>query len=428
MLLNGIKEVLTVLARMRDPSVHDVVSLKLAYIKECTGGLQDAISILSDLITAQASNGVDLSFIILRASVLIKHMGGTDQAVEYLEFLQDDPPVAAGYGQTHVLAFLTLVLEQVKGHKRDPGLIAALYDKLKKVYIQEMSSTNKGERKNAETRQKLERMFQQKPIHTGSEIWEQLALQSVDRCEYVFAAELLAQACEKAPTKSRLLHLLAEVYCVLGQKDRCYRIAERVYVLQPQSAEIRNLLVSLHPEKWVDKLRTVAPSKSSTANQEDEDRKIREAHGAKVMRVDGLGGDEGESVMDMMKGMFKKDVGSPEDRAKAIQDKVKAREREERRKIKEKEKKEREKKMAQAAEKKKQEDLKKPKKKTQAMLMKELPPRPQPPVMTEEASKILNRVLEGNENIYIYDPMVRELAEIRKQTILKEQMGGDSAV
>ena len=113
-------------------------------------------------------------------------MGGTDQAIEYLEFLVDDPPVGAGYGKTHVLAFLTLVLEQVKGPKRDVGLIAAHYEQLKKVYIQEMSSDpSKGLRKNEETRQKMERLFQTKPIHQGSEIWEQLALQSVDRCEYV---------------------------------------------------------------------------------------------------------------------------------------------------------------------------------------------------------------------------------------------------
>ena len=71
-LLAKIKEVLVILARMRDPAYSDIISLKLAYIKECTGGLQDAISILSDLITAQANNGVDLSFIILRAAVLIK--------------------------------------------------------------------------------------------------------------------------------------------------------------------------------------------------------------------------------------------------------------------------------------------------------------------------------------------------------------------
>ena len=35
--------------------------------------------------------------------------------------------------------------------------------------------------------------------------------------------------------------------------------------------------------------------------------------------------------------------------------------------------------------------------------------------------------LSDVENIYIYDPIVRELAEIRKQTILKEQIG-DSAM
>jgi hypothetical protein len=53
---------------MRDPVHSDLISLKLAYVKECSGSLQDAISILSDLITAQASNNVDLSYIILRAA------------------------------------------------------------------------------------------------------------------------------------------------------------------------------------------------------------------------------------------------------------------------------------------------------------------------------------------------------------------------
>ena len=56
---------------MRDPSTIDYVSLKLAFVKESMGALQDAISILSDLITAQASNGVDLSFIILKAAGML---------------------------------------------------------------------------------------------------------------------------------------------------------------------------------------------------------------------------------------------------------------------------------------------------------------------------------------------------------------------
>ena len=152
-------------------------------------------------------------------------MGGTDQAIEYLEFLLEDPPIEAGYGKTHVIAFLTLVLEQIKGRKRDEGAIEMNYDNLKKAYILEMSSSDaKGYRENEEIRMKLEKQFTLKPISTTSDIWELLALQSVDRCEYVFAAELLQQAVEKAPTKSRLLHLLAEVFYVIGQKERAVRL------------------------------------------------------------------------------------------------------------------------------------------------------------------------------------------------------------
>ena len=167
---------------------------------------------------------MSISYFMSNLTVLIKHMGGSDQAIEYLEFLQEDPPVEAGYGKTHVLAFLVLVLEQVKGIKRDEGAIDMYYEDLKKTYIHEMSSSeSKGFRKNEEIRLKLEKLFSSKPISTSSEIWEQLALQSVERCEYVFAAELLQQAVEKAPTKSRLLHLLAEVFCVIGQKERAIR-------------------------------------------------------------------------------------------------------------------------------------------------------------------------------------------------------------
>ena len=53
---------------------------------------QDSLSILSDLITTQASNGVDLTLIIFKAAILLKHLGSFTQAIEYLEFLIDDPP------------------------------------------------------------------------------------------------------------------------------------------------------------------------------------------------------------------------------------------------------------------------------------------------------------------------------------------------
>lgn len=285
-LLLKIRSVLTLLARLQDKELHEIISLKLAYVKECSGALQDAISILSDLITAQAHHGVDLSYIILRAAVLIKHMGGLDQAIEYLEFLQDDPPVESGYGKTHVLALLVLVLEQVKGFKRDEGAIISNYDNLKTIYIQEMTATGKTLRRQEEIRSKLETQFMQKLISKSSEIWEQLALQAVDRCEYVAAAEFLQQAIDKAPTKSRLLHLLAEVFVVINQRERAARVAERVYIMQPQSAEIRNLLLSLSPEKWGEKMRSVMSSVDGQQSSMSEDRKIALTKGAKAKRVE----------------------------------------------------------------------------------------------------------------------------------------------
>ena len=40
------------------------------------------------------------------------------------------------------------------------------------------------------------------------------------------------KAVEKAPMKSSLLHMLAEVYCQLGLKDRAAIYAERAFLLQ----------------------------------------------------------------------------------------------------------------------------------------------------------------------------------------------------
>ena len=211
---------------------------------------------------------------------------------------------------------------------------------------------------------------------------------------------------------------------MLGQKDRSYRTAERVYVLQPQSADVRNLLVSLHPEKWVEKLRSVPPSKSAAMSKEEEERRIAEAKGAVVMRVDGLGDDANESMLSKAKNLFKKEVGSPEERAKAVAEKAKAKERAAKEKEMKKLKKEADAKKAKEQEKKAKELAKIPKKKTQKDLLAAMPPRPHAPELTNEAEKALNKALEGNENIWIYDPILREFAEIRKATILREQSEG----
>jgi alpha-tubulin suppressor-like RCC1 family protein len=38
--------------------------------------------------------------------------------------------------------------------------------------------------------------------------------------------------------------------------------------------------------------------------------------------------------------------------------------------------------------------------------------------------KVLRKVLSGNENVYLYNPVLRELAEIRKASIMQMQSGG----
>ena len=51
-------------------SMRYQISLKLAYVKECLGLLSQSLSILSDLITAEADDGVELAYIIFKAASL----------------------------------------------------------------------------------------------------------------------------------------------------------------------------------------------------------------------------------------------------------------------------------------------------------------------------------------------------------------------
>ena len=66
---------------------------------------------------------------------------------------------------------------------------------------------------------------------------------------------------------------------------------------------------------------------------------------------------------------------------------------------------------------------KKEPKKTSKSLLASLPPRMEKPVLDLAAKKALNKVLSGNENVYLYDPVLQELAEIRKEAILRGQAG-----
>ena len=106
--------------------------------KECLGLHAESLALLSELITLEADHGVELAYIIFKAAgahhdhdhypllppslsdalslsltlpVILEHMGETAQAIEYLEFLQEDPPSTEGIGLTHVLGYLALCFE-----------------------------------------------------------------------------------------------------------------------------------------------------------------------------------------------------------------------------------------------------------------------------------------------------------------------------
>ena len=74
-----------------DPMV-DIVKFRLATAKESSGALQEALALYSELIVAQTEH-VSLDVVIFRAALLLKHIGSTAQAMEYFEFLTDEPPV-----------------------------------------------------------------------------------------------------------------------------------------------------------------------------------------------------------------------------------------------------------------------------------------------------------------------------------------------
>jgi tetratricopeptide (TPR) repeat protein len=254
--LRALLDLTMVIHKMRDPMHQQNACLKLAYVKECSGSFQDSLTLLSDLITTQASNGVDLSYIIFKAAVLLKHIGENKQAIEYLEYLQEDPPLEGGFNKLHIIAFLILVYEQSEEKYR--VFLSKAYKDLS-TSLDDEEGAERAQTPSKQTRKLLE-LVKSKTLKFSSELWELLAFQALDRCEYVVAAEFLYQATLKAPNKGPLLHCLIEVLFLLGEKEAAGRLGDKAMILLPASADLRNLLLQIDPEKWGDKLRFVGPT------------------------------------------------------------------------------------------------------------------------------------------------------------------------
>lgn len=117
----------------------------------------------------------------------MKRLGQNAQSLEYLEYLQDDPPRTEGITRTHVLALLTLTFEQ-SGTKY---LVAVreTYAKLKESYFSDLRA---GPNPDI-TLPKAIRAFETKNIEISPEIWEILGLQTLEKCEIAFSVEVFNQ-------------------------------------------------------------------------------------------------------------------------------------------------------------------------------------------------------------------------------------------
>ena len=290
---------------------------------------------------------------------------------------------------------------------------------------------------------KIEKMLGTKSISQSSEVWEMLALQAVDRCEYLFAFELMQQAVDKAPGKYKLLHLISEVSFLLGYKDRSIHYAENAFEINPQSTDLRTMLLLINPSKWQEKLRNVAPAKSHIKKLGD---------GAAGMKLQRAGDDEEEEQTWLQKlsasgpaGLFSSSV-SPEEKQRRA--KVRAclcvcvcvylslcvhasllptltsffsfylhnqiTEAKEKRRG-EKQKRKAQKDLARAEEEAKEaakvHKPGQPRKKRDVMV--DGPARPEKPVVTIETKRLLEIAREGKGNLHWYDMTLRKYSEAR---------------
>lgn len=425
--LYGAEDVLISLANgsARSGPFQQRVMAKLAYVKECLGLHAESLALLSELITLEADDGVELNYIIFKAAVILEYMGESAQAVEYLEFLQEDPPTTEGIGLTHVLGYLALCFE----NKGSLYLVAleGTYGPLQKSYVSDIAKVNPA------AVSRLEKQFLKRSIRESSDIWETLGLQALERCEMTMAYGLLHLASRKAPGKSALLHSCAELELCFDKKDEALSFAKKSYKIQSQNADLRNLLLILDPDGMRNELRTAASTKSSTINAEEEDKRIAAMGGGKS-RLKAKQGDKDKGEGDDWllhrhkankasehddKAVEHALTGEKMDTVKYVDERKKI---DEERKKKKKEQKKllKEKSMKGAVEKKKKKKKKKADEEgdqkvavgpVHKYMSQNRPLRPKD--INPEMRKYINFALTGNTNIHMFDPTLKLVQAIR---------------
>lgn len=209
---NLIEDAVVMLASLderKHPDYADLVEFNLAMALESSGDFVKALAVYSDLITKEAYVGVDLSLIIFRAAgkpplkllhttqnldflvvVILLHLGRDAQAIDYLDFIQEDAPIKSGYGRAHVLALLYIVYES-RGRKFAHMLEAVntAFQHIREDEMPFLLDYADRNRPNSSEATSVHRFI----TFSTAKIWEALALQAMSKGDYVYAIEMLKQ-------------------------------------------------------------------------------------------------------------------------------------------------------------------------------------------------------------------------------------------
>eukprot|EP01038_Epipyxis_sp_PR26KG_P010461 gene10461-14052_t len=237
-----------------------LLKYKLGLFYELTGKWQNSLLIMSELITKQESNNIiDLSMIIFKAAMLLKEFKLFNQSLEYLEYIIDDHPqlgIMHNYVfiKSFIIGLITIIYSQL-GNKYQSS-VQKSYITLTRIFQEETKKYN-------ETMNKLVIPVFYGVNDQSSDIWELLAIQALDICEYLLAIDYLKQALIKinpqnVNKKGKMLCILSEVYFIVNQLELCKKYGEEAMKFIPDCIELRNLLLLVAPEVWTEKLRLFA--------------------------------------------------------------------------------------------------------------------------------------------------------------------------
>mmetsp|Transcript_16918 Transcript_16918/g.21953 ORF Transcript_16918/g.21953 Transcript_16918/m.21953 type:complete len:316 (+) Transcript_16918:76-1023(+) len=172
---------------------------------DLVGALKDFSSLIADF-----PDYPNLNTAIFRAACLLMVLGEKDQAMQYLAYILEDPPLNVGAGELEIRALLIVCSVESDKVKRDG--IRRMYTAMADALLR------------CEIRKELPEGFAATPpkdlaFAKWGAPWRLLVDRMLARCDYVAAAEFLRTLIRKEKTAENLV-LMGEIRYMLGDPDR----------------------------------------------------------------------------------------------------------------------------------------------------------------------------------------------------------------